>query len=104
MDVFVNAFSRTGFVDGLNYYRNLDRNWRCEAAFDGLRVEVPALYMVGECDTGLAIPGMEDIIQSMPTLVPQLRGSHVIPKAGHWLSLEAPEPVNSALFEFLRSL
>jgi pimeloyl-ACP methyl ester carboxylesterase len=104
MDAFVKAFSRTGFTGGLNYYRNLDRNWRCEAAFVGLRVEVPALYMVGERDTGLAIPGMQDIIQAMSALAPQLRGSHVIPKAGHWLPQEAPDAVNSALLGFLRTL
>lgn len=104
MHVFVKAFSRTGFTGGLNYYRNLDRNWRCDAAFDGLRVEVPALYMVGERDTGLAIPGMKDIIQAIPSLAPQLRGSHVIPKAGHWLPQEAPDAVNAALLGFLRSL
>lgn len=104
MDMFVQAFRRTGFTGGLNYYRNLDRNWRCEAAFEGLRVEVPALYLVGERDTGLAIPGMKEIIQAMPALVPQLRGSHVIPKAGHWLPQEAPDAVNSALLDFLKSL
>lgn len=104
MSTFVKAFSRTGFAGGLNYYRNLDRNWRCEAAFDGLRVEVPALFMVGERDTGLVMPGMKDIIQAMPALAPQLRGSHVIPGAGHWLPQEAPDAVNSALLDFLRAL
>ena len=54
---FARAFGVSGFRGGLNYYRNLDRNWAAQAAFEGLRVEVPALYLVGERDTGLAIPG-----------------------------------------------
>ncbi len=67
-------------------------------------VQVPALYLVGEHDPGLAMPGMRDIIDAMPTLVPDLRDSLVIPGAGHWLQQEAPDQVNAALIEFLRRL
>ncbi|WZB76093.1 alpha/beta hydrolase [Achromobacter insuavis] len=88
----------------MNYYRNLDRNWRDQAAFAGLRVEVPALYLAGEYDTGLAMPGMRQIIEVMPAIVPDLRGSQVIAGAGHWLPQEAPDAVNAALIGFLRAL
>ena len=54
--------------------------------------------------TGLAMPGMQNIIDAMPSLVPQLRMSQVVPKAGHWLQQEAPEAVNAALISFLKSL
>ena len=103
-DALVHSFEQNGFRGGLNYYRNLDRNWASEAAFEDLRVNVPALYLVGERDTGLAIPGMQDIIAAMPSLVPQLRESEVIPLAGHWLQQEAPKAVSSALVGFLNSL
>jgi hypothetical protein len=43
LDKFVQAFSISGFRGGLNYYRNLDRNWEVQSAFEGLLVEVPAL-------------------------------------------------------------
>lgn len=102
--LFVQAFSRTGFAGGLNYYRNLDANWRSESAFEGLSVEVPAMFMVGDRDTGLAMPGMRDIIQAMPAFAPHLRASHVVPGAGHWLPQEAPEAVNAALLDFLALL
>ena len=65
---------------------------------------MPALYLVGERDTGLAIPGMDQIIKAMPALVPQLRAVQVIPGAGHWLQQEAPDAVNLALVNFLTSL
>lgn len=103
-NAFVDAFKRSGFTGGLNYYRNLDRNWGVDAAFNGLRVAVPALFMVGERDTGLAMPGMQDIISAMPDLVPNLRGSVQVPGAGHWLSQEAPDEVNAALIAFLLNL
>lgn len=103
-DEFVQAFKKSGFRGGLNYYRNLDRNWAIDAAFEGLHIQVPALYLVGERDTGLAIPGMKEIISAMPDLVPNLRASHIIPNAGHWLQQEAPALVNSELIQFLDSL
>ncbi|WP_116521771.1 alpha/beta fold hydrolase [Achromobacter insuavis] len=101
---FARAFGVSGFRGGLNYYRNLDGNWAAQAAFEGLRVEVPALYLAGERDTGLAIPGMRQIIDAMPALVPDLRASEVLPGVGHWLPQEAPQAVNAALLSFLRAL
>ncbi len=104
LDQFVRAFSISGFRGGLNYYRNLDRNWEVQSAFEGLLVKVPSLYLVGERDTGLAMPGMQEIIGGMPQIVPKLSASRVVPQAGHWLQQEAPDFVNAALIEFLREL
>ncbi|NMK45311.1 alpha/beta hydrolase [Achromobacter sp. Bel] len=104
LDVFIQGYQTSGFRGGLNYYRNLDRNWALQAALDGKKVDVPALYLVGERDTGLAIPGMDQIIDAMPGLVPRLRTTAIIPGAGHWLQQEAPQEVNDALIDFLRGL
>lgn len=99
--VFVEAFSKTGFFGALSYYRNLDTNWENEAAFDGSSVTVPALFLVGERDTGLSIPGMDEIIDSMDIFVPHLQGKHIISESGHWLPQEKPEEVNSYIEAFL---
>ena len=104
MAEFVARFESSGFTGGLNYYRNLDRNWAQQAAFEGMRVEVPALYLVGERDPGRAMPGMDQIVAAMPALAPGLRGADVIPNAGHWLQQENPGAVNTALFGFLANL
>ncbi|WP_454733618.1 MULTISPECIES: alpha/beta fold hydrolase [Cupriavidus] len=100
----VDGFKTSGFRGGLNYYRNLDRNWALQGAFEGIKVEVPAYYLVGERDTGRAIPGMDSIVAAMPTLAPHLRGCEVVAGAGHWLQQEAPDAVNAALLGFLGSL
>ncbi len=104
LDVVVDAFRMTGFRGGLNYYRNLDRNWELQKALAGLTVKVPALFMTGERDTGLAIPGMRQIIEAMPGLVPDLRKTQFVPGAGHWLPQERPEIVSEAIIEFIGSL
>ena len=104
LDVYVAAFTATGFAGGLNYYRNLDRNRELLLAFQGLPVAMPALFLIGQRDVGLSIPGMREIIADMPRLVPQLRPTVELADAGHWLQQERPTEVNEALLAFLRSL
>jgi pimeloyl-ACP methyl ester carboxylesterase len=104
LDAYVASYETSGFRGGLNWYRNLDRNWALQAALDGVKVTVPALYAVGARDTGLSMPGMDAIIAAMPTLVPDLRGSHMVPDAGHWLPQERPDAVNALLLPFIRRL
>jgi pimeloyl-ACP methyl ester carboxylesterase len=104
LDTYTAAFSASGFAGGLNYYRNLDRNRELLAPFQGLPVAVPALFLIGQRDVGLSIPGMREIIAAMPGLVSQLRPVIEVPEAGHWLQQERPEEVNAALVAFLQSL
>jgi len=35
IDFYVREFERTGFGGGLNWYRNIDRNWELLAPFEG---------------------------------------------------------------------
>jgi pimeloyl-ACP methyl ester carboxylesterase len=103
-DQLVRAFELSGFTGGLNYYRNLDRNWELLQGCVGQLVRVPALFMIGERDTGFSIPGMDQIIAAMPNLVSDLRGSYVLQGAGHWLQQERPTEVSELTIKFLREL
>lgn len=103
-DACAAAFSRSGFRGGLNYYRNLDRNWQLQASLEGLRVEVPALFAVGSRDVGLSMPGMDRIIADMSRLVPRLRRSVVIDDAGHWIQQERADAVNALILSFMPTL
>src|SRR5436190_8882408 len=42
--IYVEAFTRTGFTGGLNWYRAIDRNWELTAGVDGKAIDVPALF------------------------------------------------------------
>jgi hypothetical protein len=42
IDFYAAEFARTGFRGGLNWYRNIDRNWELLAPFTGAKVTVPA--------------------------------------------------------------
>ena len=97
-------FSRTGFRGGLNWYRNIDRNWELMAPFDGQTVNVPALYIAGDRDPVVTFPGMDRHIADLKQFVPQLRGSIMLPGCGHITQEERPAEVNAAIIDFLRRL
>ena len=104
IDFYTGEFTRTGFRGGLNWYRNIDRNWELLAPFAGARVTVPALYVVGDRDPVLAFPGMDQLIPNLSNFVPQLRGTIMLPGCGHWTQQERAGEVNTAMIDFLRRL
>ncbi len=101
---YVAAFQKSGFRGGLNWYRNLDRNWALMAPFADARIRQPALFIAGERDPTLRIGGRRDRLAAMDDAVPGLRGKILIPGAGHWVQQEAAARVNAELIAFLRSL
>jgi pimeloyl-ACP methyl ester carboxylesterase len=104
LDFYIKEFSRTGFRGGLNWYRNIDRNWELLAPFAGARVMVPALYVAGDRDLVVSFPGMDRLIPNLTNFVPQLRGTVMLPGCGHWTQQERAEEVNDAMIDFLRNL
>ena len=101
---YVAAFRKSGFRGGLNWYRNIDRNWALMAPFGDAKIRQPALFIAGERDPTLRIGGRRDRLAAMEEAVPGLRGKIMIPGAGHWVQQEAAERVNAVLLEFLRGL
>ncbi|HET9925103.1 MAG TPA: alpha/beta hydrolase, partial [Methylomirabilota bacterium] len=104
IDFYTAEFSRAGFRGGLNWYRNIDRNWELLAPFAGARVTIPALYVVGDRDLVVAFPGMDQVISNLSKLVPNLRQTITLPGCGHWTQQERPREVNAAMIEFLEGL
>lgn len=94
------AFDRSGFRGGLNFYRNMDRNWELSESWADNKIEVPTLFLAGSKDPVLAMSPPE----RMTDLVPGLRPIELIPGAGHWTQQERPDEVNAALLGFLREV
>jgi pimeloyl-ACP methyl ester carboxylesterase len=103
-DVYIEQFSRSGYRGGLNWYRNISRNRELLAAFDGLKIAVPALYIAGDRDVVLAFPGMDKVIADLSERVPLLQQRIMLSGCGHWTQQERPEEVNAALIKFLRDI
>jgi pimeloyl-ACP methyl ester carboxylesterase len=104
VDFYVSEFTRTGFRGGLNWYRNIDRNWELLAPFAGTRVTVPALYIAGDRDLVLSFRGMDQVIANLSKFVLQLRGTLLLPGCGHWTQQERAQEVDQAMIDFLRRL
>jgi pimeloyl-ACP methyl ester carboxylesterase len=100
LDVYVEAFERTGFTGGLNWYRNIDRNWELTAPFAERHVEQPALFLTGERDPVRQFMPAE----AMRGWVTDLREEILVPDAGHWVQQQDPDAVNAALLDFLGDL
>jgi pimeloyl-ACP methyl ester carboxylesterase len=95
-------YRRTGFRGGLNWYRNIHRNWQLMAPFQGRLVEQPSLFITGTLDP--VFGWTKAAVEALPQRAPGLRGSVLLEGIGHWVQQEAPEPVNDALVDFLRGV
>jgi pimeloyl-ACP methyl ester carboxylesterase len=104
LDFYTQEFERTGFAGGLNWYRNIDRNWELLAPYAGARLTVPALYAAGDRDLVVAFRGTDQVIAGLPKFVPHLRGTLMLQGCGHWTQQERPDEVSSAMVGFLRAL
>ncbi|MGJ5819127.1 alpha/beta fold hydrolase [Paludibaculum fermentans] len=102
VDVFAGEFQRTGFTGGLNYYRNMDRNWALTPFLDGAKILQPALFIAGEQDPVLEFlrPEYDALEENVPNLTKKV----LLPGAGHWTQQERPNEVNRLLLEFLAGL
>ncbi|PHQ33929.1 alpha/beta fold hydrolase [Rhodopirellula bahusiensis] len=89
--VFVSAFESTGFTGSINWYRNLDRNWRLLADVNPI-IQQPTLMIYGEQDM---IPKFERLTEFVPS------ADVVSLDCGHWIQQEKPEQTNQAILQWL---
>ncbi|HYC23146.1 MAG TPA: alpha/beta hydrolase [Candidatus Bathyarchaeia archaeon] len=96
LEVYVRAFEKSGFTGGINWYRNLDRNWENSAELGGAKIDVPSLMVTAEWDPVLR----PEMAAHMPALVADLETA-MIPACGHWTQQEKPEELNRVMVDWL---
>jgi len=97
LDFYVAEFTRTGFTGGLNWYRNLDRNWHLTEHLAEAHITCPSLFIAGSADPVLSfIPP-----DAGEAWLDDHRGNVIIEGAGHWIQQERPDAVNESLLGFL---
>jgi pimeloyl-ACP methyl ester carboxylesterase len=102
VSVFIDEYKRTGFRGGLNWYRNLDRNWELTAPWEGAMINQPALFIAGTRDPVIAGKRGAIAIEAMQKAVPNVQ-KVMIERAGHWIQQERPADVNAAMIAFLNA-
>ncbi|MFH2133170.1 MAG: alpha/beta hydrolase [bacterium] len=102
LDVYTKVFTTSGFTGPVNWYRNLDRNWRLTPFLTGAAIQQPTLFIEGELDAVRLIYSSAHKI--MKTYIPNLKNIISLPGVGHWIQQEAADAVNQAIITFLGPL
>lgn len=93
---YIETFSRTGFTGGINWYRNITRNWKITADIPQ-KIMLPAL-MISAANDSVLPPSMTDGMEQWVSNVEK----HVIDNCGHWTQQEQPEEVNRLILSWLK--
>ncbi len=100
--VYSTEFERTGFQGGLNWYRcrTTPEHSAELKLYTGRTIDVPSCFIAGAQDWGIrqSPGGLEAMQESACT---DMRGCHLIDRAGHWVQQEQPEAVAEHLLVFL---
>lgn len=89
--VYLSAFRTSGFAGGINWYRNLDRNWHLLGEVDPI-IHQPTLMIYGDRDV---IPKFENLTDFVPN------ADVVSLDCGHWMQEEMPQETNRAILTWL---
>jgi len=89
--VVVSAFEKSGFTGSINWYRNLDRNWRLLGDVNPI-IQQPTLMIHGSRDS---IQRSENLTEFVPN------AKVVTLDCGHWIQQEKPEETNQAILKWL---
>jgi microsomal epoxide hydrolase/non-specific protein-tyrosine kinase len=94
--VFIESFRRSGFTGGINWYRNITRNWERAASLD-YTLRMPCLMITAEQDVVLP----PSASQGMEALIPDLE-RHNVMESGHWTQQEQAQEVNRVILDWRR--
>lgn len=100
---FASKFDKSGFTGGINYYRNINRNWELSAPWTGVQITVPVKFIVGDLDLTYHIHGVQDYIHKgrFKQDVPFLQEVVVMEGAGHFINQERPIEISQHIYEFI---
>ncbi|GIG53900.1 alpha/beta fold hydrolase [Demequina activiva] len=91
LDELVAAFEESGFAPGINWYRNLDRNWELLGEVDPV-IHQPALMIYGDRDPVARAEGLQELVPNV---------EEVSLDCGHWIQQERPEETTQLIVDWL---
>lgn len=101
LDIYARAYTQSGFRGALNTYRSLQRNWELLAGWADRAITVPTFYIGGSRDIVLGFPGVREIIDAMPSMMPMPMPPVILEGVGHFIQIERPDDVARLLTNFL---
>jgi pimeloyl-ACP methyl ester carboxylesterase len=103
LDFYAEQYKGSGFRGPLNWYRNIDRNWKIGSFLLDAKLTQPCLFIAGEHDLIVAGFG-KGSYETLEQNAPHLQRKALIPGKGHWIQQESPVEVNRLIIEFIRGL
>lgn len=95
---YADTFKKSGFRGGLNWYRNVEKNWRWNCAQASHKIYQPCLMITAGKDRVLPPSASKHMERWIPRL-----SRHHIEECAHWTQQEHPQEVNRALLHWLNS-
>lgn len=89
--VYAKAYTQSGFTGGINWYRNLDRNWQILSDVEPV-LPHPTLMIHGRFDM---IPPLDNLTDFVPNAEVQMLD------CGHWIPQECPEETTTLMLDWL---
>ena len=99
VDVYADAFTKSGFFGPVSFYRNMDANWERSHEISPSVYTMPVGFLTGSLDPVNAM--MPGAAEAMAGVFSDFRGVTSVEGAGHWVQQEMPEETNTALVQFL---
>src|SRR5258707_2089877 len=90
LDFYTEEFKRTGFRGGLNWYRNMDTNWKlARPILSRAKIRQPSLFVAGEFDGVIMM--YRQAFDSLEENMPGLRKKVLVAGGGNFIQHERPK-------------
>ncbi|KAJ8333326.1 hypothetical protein SKAU_G00422220 [Synaphobranchus kaupii] len=99
LQYYVKQYNKSGFRGPLNWYRNVERNWKWMCSRPRGKIWIPALMVTAGKDSIL----LPKFTTGMEKMVPNLTRGH-IEECGHWTQMERPTELNKILLSWLKDV
>lgn len=102
LEFLVQAYAKSGFQGGLNWYRAMDLRWAQRRRFEGVPNPAPFYFIASESDTDIEAFHGADPLAKLKTQYVDLRRVATVPRAGHMLQMERSGETTRLMLEFLQ--
>ncbi|KAM4601808.1 bifunctional epoxide hydrolase 2 [Polymixia lowei] len=97
LQYYVSQYKDRGFRRPLNWYRNMERNWKWMCSRPRGKLMMSALMVTAGKDIVL----LPVLSKGMEDMIPNLTRGH-IEESGHWIQMEKPAELNRILISWLQ--
>ena len=100
VDYFSAEYAKAGIRGGLNWYRNIDFNWKMTPYLERAKLMQPTLFIAGDADPAMVF--LKGAYNALEKNVPNLKNKVVFPNVGHWVNQERAAECKKLIIALLK--